>query len=85
MNNLGDYLNKFKKVFQNAQFQKDAVRSVIRNIVKIELGEKDFDVKNYTVTLNVSPVIKNEIFMRKQKILEALKSALGPKAPHDIR
>ncbi len=85
MNNLGGLLEKFKNLIGSSKFQKDAVVSVIRDTVKINLEEKDFDIKNSTIQLKVSPAVKNEIFMRKQKILAALASALGAKAPKDIR
>ena len=85
MNNLGGLLEKFKNIIGASKFQKDAVISVVRDVAKINLEEKDFDIKNFSIKLSVSPSIKNEIFMRKQKILTALKSALGEKSPKDIR
>ena len=85
MNNLGDYLDKFKKIFSGAKFQKDAVISIINSTAKIQLSEKDFEVKNFSIKLTTSPAVKSVIYMHKQKILEALKANLGNEAPVDIR
>jgi hypothetical protein len=85
MNNLGGYLDKFKKIFTSTKFQKDAVRSVINHHAKIELGENDLEVKDYKIILKTSPAVKNAVFMRKQKILEDLKAQMGNIAPNDIR
>ncbi len=85
MNNLGGLLEKFKNVLGASKLEKDVVVSIVRDVGKVNLKEKDFEIKNFVIKLSVSPVIKNEIFMRKQKILIALKIALGPKAPKDIR
>ena len=85
MNNLGGFLDKFKNLIGASKFQKDAVVSVVRDVAKINLKENDFEVKNFIIKLNTNSLIKNEIFMRKQKILSTLQSALGSKAPKEIR
>ncbi len=85
MNNLGGFLDKFKSIFQGAKFEKDAVISIVNRVAKINLDEKDLDIKNFVIKLTASPGVKNEIFMRKQKILDELKAQLGDKAPIDIR
>lgn len=85
MNNLGGFLDKFKNIFQGVKFEKDAVISIINKIAKINLDEKDFDVKNFKITLTTSPGVKSVVYMHKQKILDELKLQLGDKAPVDIR
>lgn len=85
MNNLGDYLDKFKKIFSSSKFQKDAVLSIIKNVGKIELKPEDIDIKDFKVILKTSPAVKNAVFMYKQKILIALKEELGTNAPNEIR
>lgn len=85
MQNLRDYLDKFKNIIVGSKFEKDAIISIIRDTTKIQLKDTDFDIKNFTIRLTTSPAVKGEIFMRKQKILESLKAALGTKAPTDIR
>ncbi len=85
MKELSGFLDKFKKIFSGAKFQKDAILSIINSTAKIQLDEKDIEVKDFKITLKTSPAVKNAIFMRKQKILEGLKAALGNEAPIDIR
>jgi cell division protein FtsX len=85
MNNLGNFLDKFKKIFSGAKFQKDAILSIINSQAKLQLEGKDIEVKDFKITLKTSPAVKSVVFMRKQKILEELKKALGTEAPIDIR
>lgn len=85
MNNLGNFLEKFKNIIGHSKFQKDAVLSIIKESVGIQLEEKDVEIKNFTVYIKASPLVKNEIFMRKQFILAKLKAILGNKSPKDIR
>jgi len=85
MNNLGDYLGKFKKIFSSTKFQKDAVLSIINAATKMQLGPDDVEIKDYKIVLKASPAVKSTVFMYKQKILADLKAALGNNAPIDIR
>jgi hypothetical protein len=85
MNNLGGLFDKFKHIFSDAKFQKGAVISTINNIAKINLEEKDIEIKDYKIVVKGSPALKSTIFMHKQKILAELKNILDTKAPNDIR
>jgi hypothetical protein len=84
-NNLEGYLDKFKKIFSTVNFQRDAVVSIIEKHTNIKLLPKEFDIKDFVVTLKTSPGIKNEIFMHRNQILEELKTVLGNQSPKNIR
>jgi hypothetical protein len=85
MNNLGGLFDKFKNIFTDAKFQKDAIVSIMNSTAKIQLDPKDIDIKDYKIILKGSPALKSTVFMYKQKILSELKNVLGNKAPNDIR
>lgn len=73
MNNLGNFLDKFKNLLGSSKFQKDAVISIIKSISGISLEEKDVEIKNHVVRIKASPAVRSEIFMHKQKIIDELK------------
>ncbi len=85
MNNLGSYLEKFKLILATPGALKKPVLNAILKITSIELSEKDIDVKEGSIYLKTHPLIKNEIFMKKDLILKELQDLLGKKAPHAIR
>ncbi len=85
MDNVSGFLEKFKKIFQSASARKEVFIKGVEEATKIKLEEKDFDIKDFTVVLKTGPGVKNEIFMRKNKILEVMKKQLENKAPTSIR
>jgi hypothetical protein len=85
MNNLGDFLDKFKKAFLSSTAQKTAIIAGIKKSAGIQLDPGELEVKDQIVILKTSPVIRNEIFMRKKIIMRELENTLGKHAPGDIR
>ncbi len=84
--NIGRFLNRFKNLKIPKKFiQKEGAR-IIKEILNIEIGPENFEERNgilYIKTQN--QFLKNEIFLKKEKILEKLKENLGDKSPKDIR
>ena len=58
-------------------------RAVVQLLVSI--NNKDVKLKNGTIFLNIKPIYKNEIFLKKDEIFFKLKGVLGKKAPIDFR
>jgi len=85
VNNLEGFLNKFKHLLQSSKASKESIISSVRHITHIELAERNVELKEGILHIQASPLVRSEIFMRKHKILEDLKSKLGTKAPRDIR
>jgi hypothetical protein len=73
-NQLDVFLEKFKKILNQASFQKEAVLSIISKEIKHEIKPENIKIKNTTIELlGMSPVLKNEIFLHKEKILKQFK------------
>ncbi len=86
MNPLQNFLERFQKLLTYPGQVKKPVLECLEKISKIKLTEKDIDVKEGIIYLRLQhPAIKNEIFMRKNLILQELKACVGAKAPYDIR
>jgi hypothetical protein len=86
MNPLQNFLERFQKILSFPGQVKKPILETVLKVAKIQLTEKDIDVKERIVYIRMKhPAIKNEIFMRKNLILTELKALVGDKAPYDIR
>lgn len=82
---IKDLLSRFSELLLGEEGKKEAVRSVISSIIKIEINSKDIKIKNNIIYLNIKPIYKNEIFLKQEQIFLALKESLGKKSPESIR
>jgi len=74
MFDIAQYLEKFKKLKNSKFFIRDLVVESVKKITSIEIDNKKIDVKDSLVRINEKPIIKNEIFIKKSKILEEINS-----------
>ncbi|MCI0542241.1 hypothetical protein L0Y69_00585 [bacterium] len=88
MLHIKEFFKKFSGITPPEKFIKDAVIQAVFKEVGEKIEPKNIKIQNSSgatsLFLSISPVIKSEIFMRKQEILQDLKESLGPKAPQDI-
>ena len=73
MFDIGSYLEKFKKFSQSREFLRNSVSESIKEVCGIDIDSKNIEVKNFTAKIKERPIIKSEIFLKKEKILELLK------------
>lgn len=82
---ITNFLDKFKKIL----FKKEETVFVLQEILLKEIGlnisNKDIVVKTPLVIINGSPVFKNELFLKKEKILKTLNDQLPDCRINDIR
>ena len=75
-NHIDSFLEKFKKILNQTSFNKETILLIISKEIKHEIKNEDIKIKNTTIILsNMSPVLKNEIFLHKEKILKLLKES----------
>ncbi|MCC6323576.1 hypothetical protein IT400_02160 [Candidatus Nomurabacteria bacterium] len=73
-NPINLYLEKFKKLLNTKSSNKEAIVSIINKEIKHEIKNENINIKNDTITFtNISPVLKNEIFIHKERIIKQLK------------
>jgi hypothetical protein len=82
---IKDLLLKFGNLLLKGEAQKEEVRKIISETIKVHIKSGDLKIKNGTVYLNIKPIYKNEIFLKKDKIFLKLKESLGKKSPKDFR
>jgi hypothetical protein len=73
MFNIGDYLEKFKKLSLSRDFLRETTAKVIQGVSGIEIDAKNIEVKDFIARIKEKPAVKAEIFLKKAKILPALK------------
>ena len=82
---IKDLLLKFSNLLVSEEDKKESVRSIISEAVGVTIKKSDIEIKNNTVYLNIKPIYKNEILMKRDYIFSQLRESLGKKAPEDIR
>lgn len=82
---LKDLLSRFNQVLLSKEGNKESIRSIISETIKVKINSEDIQIKNGTIYLNIKPIYKNEIFLKQDKIISKLKEVLGEKIPKEIR
>lgn len=87
MLNIGNFLEKFKNIVAPDKFVKDVLIAVIGDVAGVGVEKDDIGVRNGTIFLSIDPIIKNEIFLKKNEIMENLAKKLSvyKKTIRDIR
>jgi hypothetical protein len=82
---IKDLLGRFKKILSSKEDETESVRKIISEVIKVKIKSRDIQVKNGTVYLNIKPIYKNEIFLKRDEIALKLKEALKGKDSPNIR
>ena len=85
MKEIESFLEKFKKLLRYDREIKKTITEIIKNSVNIYIKESEIKIQNKVLYIKANPYIKNEIFIKKDLILERLKKSLKNKIIKDIR
>lgn len=80
-----DLISSLRNVLFKEEYRKTKISSIIENITSIKIKTEDIEIKNSVIFLNIKPIFKNEIFLKKEKILSNLKDDFKDRIPTDIR
>lgn len=84
--NIENFLEKFRELKPPKKFIEDETVKTINIILNISLKTEDIDYRNGIIYIKpINSNLKNEIFMKKEKILEELSKKFKKRAPRDIR
>lgn len=84
--NIGRFLERFSNLRPPKKFIQEETAKAIKSVVNIEINPDEIEERGgvvYIKTKNSS--LKNEIFLKKEKILNSLKERAGSRAPKDLR
>jgi hypothetical protein len=78
---IKDLLNRFNEILLGEEGKKEAIRKAISFVVGLEIKSEDIKIKNNVIYLNIKPIYKSEIFLKREQISLALEKIFGEKAP----
>lgn len=84
MKNLGDLLEKYKKLISTDRRTAEVVIEVVKNLTDIELKREQLKINSWTVFVKAPSGVKAEIFLKRQKILEEVGRRIGSGSPKII-
>lgn len=76
---IKDLLNRFSKIIDNKDLEREAIASVLTNILKTQVEKKDVEIKRNVLRLNIKPIYKNEILIKREAINLELDKVLSSK------
>lgn len=82
---LKDLLSRFQHLVNSGELRKETIRSVLSEVLHTEIKSEKLTIKNNIIYLDIAPIYKNEILLKKEKIFQKLSESLGAKSPSDLR
>lgn len=76
MFNIAIYLEKFRNLSTKDEKIKEEIYRAVKTVCGFEIDLKKISFKKGIIQLNLSPIERNEIFMKKSRLLAELKSRL---------
>lgn len=84
--NIGNFLGRFANFRPSKNLIKEQSAQIINVILNAEIKQDEIEERDGVLFFKSSnPALKNEIFLKKNQIIEALKEKLGSNAPRDLR
>jgi hypothetical protein len=81
---IKDLLLKFSNLLVSEETKKATIAQVFKETIGLQIESKDIKIKNNILYLNIKPIYKNEILLKRDKINLELEKSLGKKAPQNI-
>jgi hypothetical protein len=81
---IKDLLLRFNNLLLSEEVKKNSIIDILYQTIGIKIKPEELKIKNNTVYLNIKPIYKNEILLKKDEINLKLKESLGKKAPRNI-
>ena len=80
-----DLLGKFKNLLNKEEGKKLAVREVFKKSFDLDLDNDSMKFSDRVLFLNIKPILKNEIFLKKDFFISEINSMIGSDYVKDIR
>lgn len=84
-NLISNFLDKFRKIISSSENDYKIIAETISKHITISIISKQIKIKNTTIFVEGSPVLKNEILIHKHGILSDLKELLPSKNFTEIK
>ena len=84
MKKISDFFSKFSKLKPSNRITTESFLNILKKN-NLTLDRTDISIRNNTIYIASSPVIKSEIFTQKERIISELNAVLKDVAIKDIR
>ena len=84
-NHIKNYLEKFKNIIFSKEENIKIISEIIEKNISIKIDPKFIQIKGSTIYIKTSPLIRNEILIKKDKILKDLQGVLNQNNIREIR
>lgn len=81
---IKDLLLKFNSLLLSEEVKINSLITAIKEATGINIQKDEVQIKGETIYLKIKPIYKNEIFLKKEKIISLLDTSLGKKSPKNI-
>jgi hypothetical protein len=81
---IKDLLDRWNTALFSEERKKETLARVLGEAIGVSLNTNDVKIQNGTVFLNIKPIYKNEIFLKKDKILSKMEESFGKTSPKNI-
>lgn len=85
INNIKDYLKRFKNIEPSDRRVKNAFLESFEELFDDTIDVNNIKISNKTIFITTHPVIKKEIFLKKNTLLEKINTKLEQQRITDIR
>jgi hypothetical protein len=84
-NPISNFFDKFKKILATGEESRNAICAALNKNLKGDFKPNQITTKGVVIEVQASPIVKNEIMMRKSQILADIKALLPESRFIDIR
>ena len=82
---IKDLLSRINNTLFKEEMKRETIRNVLSETLKVEIKKENIRIKNNIIYLNIKPIYKNEILLKREIIFSKLNQMLGKNSPGDIR
>ncbi|MFZ2038904.1 MAG: hypothetical protein WAV11_03120 [Minisyncoccia bacterium] len=82
---ISDYLKKVSSFSNEQELLSNSIIISFRNVLGIEIKPSEFSFKDGIILIDKSPVVKSEIMLKKDRLLNSINKQTGNKKIFDIK
>jgi hypothetical protein len=81
---IKELLLPFEKILNSNELRLDQIRLILIKHLGVNIQREKIELKNNKIFLKLKPIFKNQILLKKDKIILDLEKELGKKYPKEI-
>lgn len=82
---IKDLLSKWSEAILSGELKKGTIKAVLEEVLGVNIKTEEIEIKNNIIYLNIKPIYKNQILLKKEKIDLMLSDYFKKNPPQEIR